>query len=93
VLFGKGLLQPNNQYYNWYIIGIGLGTMAGMTVFIVGGQLLMSKMNTHRTIINYSIAAIFGITALIFLGKILLNKGAANALRSKGLVVDDEPEA
>lgn len=89
VLFSKDILQHSNQHYNWYMLGIGLGSLAGLAVFILSGQLLLKTMNENGQLINYLIAGIFTLTALIFLGKIILNKGAAAALRKKGLEVDD----
>jgi hypothetical protein len=46
-------------------------------------------MNDHQQLINYIIAAIFAITALVFLYKIVFNKGAAAALEKKGIHVDN----
>jgi threonine/homoserine/homoserine lactone efflux protein len=92
VLFGKGILQATHPFYNWYTIGIGLGTLTGLAIFVIGGQVLVQKMNAHQQGINYFIAGIFAITALIFLYKIIFNKGAVAALQAKGVEVDDKPE-
>jgi threonine/homoserine/homoserine lactone efflux protein len=89
VLLGKGVLKPQRSFYNWYTAGIGLGTLTGLAVFVLGGQLLVQKMKDHQQAINYAIAGIFALTALIFLYKILFNKGAAGALQQKGVEVDD----
>ena len=38
VLFTKKILEPVKLQYNIYIIGIGIGTLAGNCVFIFGGK-------------------------------------------------------
>jgi hypothetical protein len=93
VLFGKGVLQATRPYYNWYSAGIGLGTLTGLAVFVLGGQLLVNSMRQNHQLINYVIAGIFAITALIFLYKILFNKGAAASLHAKGVPISQEPKA
>lgn len=89
VLFGKGILKGHHTFFNWYIVGIGFGTLLGLAVFVIGGQVLVRKMNDHQQAINYGIASIFALTALIFLYKIVFNKGAAASLQAKGVEVDD----
>lgn len=81
VLFTKKILIPQNSYYNLYIVGIGIGTFIGNLVFIYGGKLIVQKLNTNQSIINWVIGGIFAITAVIFLLKILLNKDAAEKLQ------------
>jgi len=80
VLFQKNILQPRNAFYNFYIVGIGLGTLLGNSVFIFGGKVLVQKMNTNQNIINWAIGGIFALTAVILLIKILLNRGAARKI-------------
>ena len=74
VLFTKNILQPKNSFYNIYIIGIGLGTLMGNSVFIFGGKWIVQKLNGNQTLINWIIGGIFAVTAIIFLIKILINK-------------------
>ncbi|HUZ58249.1 MAG TPA: LysE family transporter [Hanamia sp.] len=80
VLFTKNILQPKNSYYNFYIVGIGLGTLLGNCVFIFGGKWIVQKLNANQNLMNWIIGGIFAITAIIFLIKILLNKDAAEKL-------------
>lgn len=80
VLFTKNILQPKNSYYNFYIVGIGLGTLLGNCVFIFGGKWIVQKLNGNQSLMNWIIGGIFAITALIFLIKILMNKDAAKKL-------------
>lgn len=85
VLFGKGLLKADKQCFNWYSLGIGMGTLTGLAIFVLGGQVLVRYMDDNRRLINYIIAGIFAVTALIFLYKIIFNKGAAAALQAKSV--------
>lgn len=80
VLFTKNILQPKNSYYNFYIVGIGLGTFLGNLVFIFGAKWIVQKLNGSQSLINWIIGGIFAATAIIFLIKILMNKGAAKKL-------------
>lgn len=65
VLFTKKLLLPKNSHYNIYIAGIGIGTFAGMTVFVLGGRLLVDTLNSKQHVINYILSGIFALTAII----------------------------
>jgi putative Ca2+/H+ antiporter (TMEM165/GDT1 family) len=64
-LFTKKILQPRHDFYNAYIVGIGIGTFMGNAVFIFGGQLIVNKLNAHQNLISWIIGGIFAITALI----------------------------
>ncbi|MEQ1554740.1 MAG: LysE family transporter [Ferruginibacter sp.] len=74
VLFSKKILEPINSQYNIYIVGIGLGTLAGNCVFIFGGKYLVSRIANSQQYLNWVIGGIFAITALITLWKILNKK-------------------
>ncbi|HEY5462594.1 MAG TPA: LysE family transporter [Hanamia sp.] len=80
VLFTKNILLPKNSYYNFYIVGIGLGTLFGNCVFIFGGKWIVQKLNGNQSLMNWIIGGIFTVTALIFLIKILMHKDAAKKL-------------
>ncbi|HUP13692.1 MAG TPA: LysE family transporter, partial [Niastella sp.] len=70
-LFTKKILQPRNDHYNTYIGGIGLGTFLGNSVFIFGGQLIVSKLNANQGLISYIIGGVFAVTAIIMAWRIL----------------------
>jgi threonine/homoserine/homoserine lactone efflux protein len=74
VLFTKNILQPQKTQYNAYIIGIGLGTLLGNSVFIFGGKYIASKIQNSAVYINWAIGGVFAITALIQLYKLLFTK-------------------
>lgn len=80
VLFTKKILQPKNSYYNFYIVGIGLGTLMGNCVFIFGGKWIVGKLNGNQSLLNWIIGGIFAVTAIIFLIKILMNKDGMKKL-------------
>ena len=65
VLFTKKVLLPRNSHYNMYIMGIGIGTLAGMCLFIFGGRLLVDTLNSKQNVISWIVGGIFAITAII----------------------------
>ena len=74
VLFDKKVLETNNSNYNFYIVGIGIGTLAGNCVFIFGGRWMVNKIANSQQYLNWIIGGIFAFTALIQLIKILRKK-------------------
>ena len=65
VLFTKKVLLPRNSHYNMYIVGIGIGTLAGMCLFIFGGRILVDSLNSKQNVISWIVGGIFSITAII----------------------------
>lgn len=80
VLFSKKILQPVNAQYNSYIVGIGLGTLLGNSIFIFGGKWLVQRISNSEAYLNWVIGGIFSITACIQLYKIIKHKGAADKI-------------
>lgn len=80
VLFTKNILLPKASFYNMYIFGIALGTLAGNCVFIFGGRLMVDTLNTKQSLLNWIIGGIFAVTALIQVYRIIRNKGAMHQL-------------
>ena len=80
VLFTKKILEPVRTQYNSYILGIGLGTLAGNAVFIFGGKWLVSKIQNSESYLNWIIGGIFTATALIQLWKILKHEDAVDKI-------------
>ncbi|KAA9038648.1 lysine transporter LysE [Ginsengibacter hankyongi] len=80
VLFSKNILQPKNSFYNFYILGIGLGTLLGNCVFIFGGKYIVQRLNANQSILNLAIGSIFAITAVIMLIRILMHKDAVQKI-------------
>ncbi len=84
VLFTKKILKAANNYYNFYITGIGLGSMSGNFVFIYGGKYVANKLDANQHIFNWVIGGMFILTAIIQLIKILLHKDAAENIEHLG---------
>jgi threonine/homoserine/homoserine lactone efflux protein len=80
VLLTKKILLPKFHHYNFYIIGIGLGTLIGNCVFIFGGRLVATKLENSHKVINYVIGGIFVVTALIQIWKMAKHKSAAHKI-------------
>lgn len=80
ILFTKKILLPRNDQYNSYIIGIGLGTLMGNCVFILGGQLAADKLKNNQGIMNWIIGGIFTITAIIQVWRMLKHTDAVHQL-------------
>jgi threonine/homoserine/homoserine lactone efflux protein len=80
VLFSKKMLLPRSDHYNIYIAGIGLGTFAGLGLFIFGGRLLVEVLNMHEALFNGMIGVLFVITAGWQLWKMLVRKDAVERL-------------
>ena len=76
VLFTRQVLLPRNDHYNIYIAGIGMGTLTGNAVFILGGRLMVDKLNANQDVLNWVIGSIFAITAFILAFKMIRKKQA-----------------
>lgn len=74
VLFTKKILKPKTSHYNFYIIGIGIGTLLGNCVFIFGGRLVANKIHDNQSVLNLAIGIVFTITALIQAWRMFVKK-------------------
>ncbi|MBP6430988.1 MAG: LysE family transporter [Ferruginibacter sp.] len=84
VLFTKKVLEPKNEQYNSYIVGIGLGTLLGNAVFIFGGKWLVERIANSQQYLNWVIGGIFALTAVIQLIKMLMKKDAISKFEQEG---------
>lgn len=80
VLFTKKILLPRHDYYNAYIVGIGLGTLMGNCVFVFGGQLIANSIHRNQHVLNWVIGGIFMITAVIQIWKMRRKKNTVHQL-------------
>jgi len=80
VLVNKNILLPHPDNYNWYVFGIGVGTIMGFSIFIYGGNYLVQQMNANQNLLNWAIGIILLITAFIQLYKMLNRKPAVVAI-------------
>jgi threonine/homoserine/homoserine lactone efflux protein len=83
ILFTRGVLRANEQDYLLYIVGIGLGTLVGNSVFIFGGQLLVRTLADNQHLVHLFIGAIFSLTALIQLWKMLRHTDAISTMNKR----------
>lgn len=70
-LINNTILQPVSTEYNYFTVGAGMGTLAGMALYIHGGNWLILKLKTSNKTLNYIMGAIFILTALIQLYKMI----------------------
>jgi len=71
VLMNKNILQPIAVEYNWYVIGIGFGTILGFAVFIYAGNSLVSTIQRHESLLNCAIGIVLLITAIVQIKKMV----------------------
>lgn len=67
-------LEPKKEQYNLYCIGIGIGTLIGEAIYMFGGEWLVNTVGANQQHINYFVAAVFLVTALIQLYRVLAKK-------------------
>ena len=70
-LLNKKVLEPDPVYYNFYITGIGAGTILGFMVFIYGGGYMVNQVKQHQTLLNLAIGVVLLGTAVLQLKKII----------------------
>ncbi|HLG40148.1 MAG TPA: LysE family transporter [Chitinophagaceae bacterium] len=71
VLLNKGILLPRTKLYNFYIVGISTGTIAGFITFIPGGAFVLDIFQSHQYLINCMIGFALGITAFFHIRKMI----------------------
>ncbi len=90
ILFTKKILEPKHSQYNIYIIGIGLGTLAGNCVFIFGGKWMVQKIAHSQQYLNWVIGGIFTLTAIIQLIKMMRHKDAVHKFTHADEITDSK---
>ena len=65
------MLAINPFAYNVFTVGAGTGTIAGLAVYIHGGNWLVNKLKTSNKTLNMVMGIIFLITALLQLYRII----------------------
>ena len=73
-LISNKTLLSNNNNYNFYVTGIGFGSLLGFMVFIYGGIYLIGSIKTHQDIINWSIGGILLLTAIFQVYRLINRK-------------------
>jgi threonine/homoserine/homoserine lactone efflux protein len=64
-LLSKSVLIPENNFYNYYTAGIGIGSLLGFLIFIYGGSYFISSIKSSQYIINWIIGIVLMGTAII----------------------------
>ncbi|MFY8045619.1 MAG: LysE family translocator [Chitinophagaceae bacterium] len=80
VLTGKGILVRHGYNYVYYILGIGIGTFIGFTVFIFGGKLLVDRLDAQQKLIQWILGGIFLITGIIQAVRMLRRKDSISSI-------------
>lgn len=62
-LLGKKILIPENNFYNYYTAGIGVGSLLGFVIFIYGGNYFIGSIKSNQYIINWIIGVVLLATA------------------------------
>lgn len=72
-LYSTGLLKASSYYFNAYTLGIGVGTVTGLLIFIYGGKWIVQRLNTRQRTINFIVALVFFVSAIVQLTRVLSN--------------------
>jgi threonine/homoserine/homoserine lactone efflux protein len=66
-----GWLKPGFDDFNFFTLGTGFGTVAGLSVYMYGGNWLITKMKTSNQTLNKFMGIIFIVTAVIQIFRLL----------------------
>jgi len=72
VLVDRKILQANASQYNWYVLGIAMGSMMGFIIFIYGGELLLKVFNENQNIILIVFGIALFIVSTVHIAKMLM---------------------
>lgn len=66
ICINNGVLQQgNNESFNLFTVGAGVGTVTGLALYMYGGNWLITKMNASNKLLNYIMGGIFFIAAIV----------------------------
>ncbi len=74
VLFSKNILYSDKTCYNVYVAAVGLGAFIAYCGFIFLGKFIVQHIANSQHYLNWSIAIVFSISALVQLWKLYKNK-------------------
>jgi len=75
-LLNSKLLMPTNGQFNLFTAGAGLGSLAGLAVYIHGGKWLITKLKTSNRALNIFMGIVFILAGLFQLYNMLFKKNA-----------------
>jgi threonine/homoserine/homoserine lactone efflux protein len=58
-LLDAKVIQPNSLHFNLFTIGAGIGSLAGLAVYIHGGKWLITKLKTSNRGLNVFMGVVF----------------------------------
>lgn len=64
-LIGNKILVSQSKFYNYYVAGIGAGSLFGFLIFIYGGNYLIDTFKHHQDTVNWMIGSILLITVIL----------------------------
>jgi threonine/homoserine/homoserine lactone efflux protein len=73
-MIGNGILKTTNADFNFFTAGAGLGSMAGLGVYIYGGKWVIQKMKASNKALNIFMGVIFILAALLQLYNMLFKE-------------------
>jgi len=79
VLVNKNILEPSPVNYRSYMAGISMGTLGGFAVFIAGAGYFSKQLTAAQRTVNYIIAVLLLLTAIVQLYKIMTSPGTRHA--------------
>ena len=59
VLEGKGILKPSGTHHLFYLMGIGVGTMVALGVFILAGKYIFNNYDQYNRMTNILMGTIY----------------------------------
>jgi threonine/homoserine/homoserine lactone efflux protein len=75
-LLNSKVLLPTNAQFNLFTIGAGLGSLAGLALYIHGGKWLITKLKTSNRGLNIFMGIVFILAGLFQLYNMLFKKNA-----------------
>ena len=63
ICINNGWLSKDNSAFNIFTVGAGTGTIAGLALYMYGGNWLVTKMNASNRLLNFIMSIIFFIAA------------------------------
>ena len=75
-LLDSKLLMPTTGQFNLFTAGAGLGSLAGLALYIHGGKWLITKLKTSNKALNIFMGIVFILAGLLQLYNMLFKKNA-----------------
>src|SRR4026208_105518 len=73
-LINSKVLEPTTSQFNLFTVGAGLGSLAGLAVYIHGGKWIINKMKTSNRKLNVFMGIVFILAGLFQLYNMLFKK-------------------